>query len=805
MRSILYFLLFTILAAPLMAAPITYQGQLQQSGQLVDGTEVSLSFQLFATEAGDDSLGDAIPKVVTPQNGLFQVELDFGAGAFDGSPRFLEILVNGTPLGERQAVVATPQALIATTTVAGAIGTSQINATQVQRRVTENCQAGQYIQTVNEDGTVVCGSEPPGRHLGGNAGTDSAANFLGTTDNQALELRTANVRSLRIEPSAELFEDLPLTTNVIAGSRVNEVTPGVRGATISGGGAPAESRDLVGWAAPNRVTDHYGTVGGGFNNQAGDGAGSTSDSAFATVSGGIRNTASQYYSTIGGGVYNTASGGQSTVGGGYQNIASGNASTVGGGQDNRATGLWSTVPGGSGNRAAGVNSFAAGSSARADHDGTFVWNSDAQRQFVSTAENQFLINAIGGVGIGLTDPKAALQVRGTVIIGNSLNAAINSSNFVSGGGERSNDASGWDSFIGGGSNNSTNFHASFVGGGVSNHAINERSFVGGGDSNTASGINSFVGGGSNNTAVNVSSFIGGGRANRTNGALSFIGGGVRNRTEGDYSFVAGGQLNTAAANWSFAAGRQAQALHAGTFVWADSTNADVTSDRANQFKIRANGGAEFQTGVYGLVAFSDSAGTAGAALQGESVNPAGIGIYGRNNSTDATLVLNNGGTGRLIRAFNGGTILMNLENNGNLWIRGALTQNSDRDQKEDIQAVDAQMVLDRLSELQIDSWRYLNGDESVRHIGPMAQDFHAAFGFGVSETTISTIDAQGIAFAAIQALNQRLLASQAEVAVLKVQAGQMRELADRNADLEARLASLEALLLDDRQVAERLQ
>ena len=165
MRSILYFFLLTILAAPVVAAPITYQGQLQQQGQVVDGTPVTLEFRLFNVYSGGSALVDPIQQSVTPQNGLFQVELDFGAGAFDGSPRFLEILVNGTPLGERQAVMATPQALIATTTVAGAIGTTQINAAEVQRRVNGSCLLGQYIQTVNQDGTVVCGAAGPAADL----------------------------------------------------------------------------------------------------------------------------------------------------------------------------------------------------------------------------------------------------------------------------------------------------------------------------------------------------------------------------------------------------------------------------------------------------------------------------------------------------------------------------------------------------------------------------------------------------------------------------------------------------------------
>ena len=91
---------------------------------------------------------------------------------------------------------------------------------------------------------------------GGNA--FGATGALGTIDNNALEFRVNGSRVMRYEPNA-------ISPNVIGGSPLNNVTAGVRGATISGGGAPAGNTDpdFTG-DAPNRVTDAYGTVGGGF-------------------------------------------------------------------------------------------------------------------------------------------------------------------------------------------------------------------------------------------------------------------------------------------------------------------------------------------------------------------------------------------------------------------------------------------------------------------------------------------------------------------------------------------------------------
>jgi hypothetical protein len=183
------------------------------------------------------------------------------------------------------------------------------------------------------------------------------------------------------------------TPNLIGGNSSNSVPAGVVGATIGGGGS-----EIVN----NRVTDDYGTVGGGEQNHAGDNAGTTSDATWATVGGGSGNDASNYSATVAGGADNTASGFNSTVGGGGPNSASGSGSTVSGGTDNSASGQSATVPGGYMNTAQGAYSFAAGCGASALHDGSFVWSgksSDCLNPPLvsSTAVNQFIVRAAGGV------------------------------------------------------------------------------------------------------------------------------------------------------------------------------------------------------------------------------------------------------------------------------------------------------------------------------------------------------------------------------------------------------------------------
>lgn len=234
----------------------------------------------------------------------------------------------------------------------GGIGAVQINDTQVQRRVSGSCGAGQYIQSVAQDGTVTCGNDSAGWSLTGNAGTDPATNFIGTTGNQALSLRSNNQRVAQFSTITLGGPAGGFTANVLQGSPENIVATGVRGATISGGGNRTGDSEIgLSEENPNRVNDHYGAVGGGYANQAGDGAGTTSDRAFATVAGGKDNIASGLGSIIGGGSGNRASEYHATIAGGISNAGSGFNSAIGGGQLNKAAGTYGVIAGGATNEA----------------------------------------------------------------------------------------------------------------------------------------------------------------------------------------------------------------------------------------------------------------------------------------------------------------------------------------------------------------------------------------------------------------------------------------------------------------------
>jgi hypothetical protein len=115
---------------------------------------------------------------------------------------------------------------------------------------------------------------------------------------------------------------------------------------------------------------------------------------------------------------------------------------------------------------------------------------------------------------------------------------------------------------------------------------------------------------------------------------------------------------------------------------------------------------------------------------------------------------------------------------------GVWTNTSDANRKHLFENVAGEDVLTRLRSIPIRSWSYRSDAEDIRHLGPTAQDFRAAFGLGNDDVTIGTVDADGVSLAGVQALDRRTLAQQAEIEALRAE----------NADLRARLERIEALL-----------
>jgi len=206
-----------------------------------------------------------------------------------------------------------------------------------------------------------------------------------------------------------------------------------------------------------------------------------------------------------------------------------------------------------------------------------------------------------------------------------------------------------------------------------------------------------IGGGRANYVDNSGGTVAGGQSNRASGHAA-VGGGLGNRALGQYSVVPGGRNNLAFGDSSVAMGQSAQADYDGCFVFGDlSTFNVVQCNEQNRFVVRATHGIFMFTG----------------------------------GSTQATY------TGAV------------LPPGATAWIAG-----SDRAGKDNLRSVNARAVLRKVAAMPISTWNWKSQDASIRHMGPMAQDFHAAFGLGETPKGISTVDADGVALAAIQGLHQ---------------------------------------------------
>ena len=104
---------------------------------------------------------------------------------------------------------------------------------------------------------------------------------------------------------------------------------------------------------------------------------------------------------------------------------------------------------------------------------------------------------------------------------------------------------------------------------------------------------------------------------------------------------------------------------------------------------------------------------------------------------------------------------------GNITATGTISQTSDRNAKFNIVETDVSDILDRIARVPISFWTYKTDSLKARHMGPMAQDFYAAFGLGDSNRVISPLDAAGVALAAIQALNEKLAERDSKIEMLE--------------------------------------
>lgn len=267
----------------------TYQGRLNDGATPANGS-YDLTFALFDVPAGGSPLaGPLTNSPVVVSNGLLTVTLDFGAN-FQGADRWLDIGVrtNGggafTALIPRQQITATPYAITAGT-FTGALSPAQLSGVYSNALILNhpaNVFTGEFtgngaglsnLNAVQLSGAVPSGLLSNAWKISGNAGTTPGTHFLGTTDNQALELKVNNQRALRIENAWNPLDGY--SPNLVGGFSGNLISNGVLGAAIGGGGSSN---------FPNRVGGYFATVVGGEGNLA-SGSGSTVMGIGCTASG----------------------------------------------------------------------------------------------------------------------------------------------------------------------------------------------------------------------------------------------------------------------------------------------------------------------------------------------------------------------------------------------------------------------------------------------------------------------------------------------------------------------------------------
>lgn len=593
----------------------TYQGTLNDGGQPANG-RYALRLTLVDA-AGTRSLTQPVTlPSVEVKDGNFAVDVDFGLD------------LNNAPVLKLKTEVAQG-------------GSAFVSLGEPARFDPKAALAGICWDTV---GNVVAPGE-----------------FVGSTNNAALEIRSNNLRAARFSSAGA-----DNRVNVLMGSPANIITG--YGATIAGGGGSASTCGLQGTSSCANVTDEtFATIGGGAGNSivgirgtiAGGDSNSIGGGPAASIGGGLGNYASGRFSGVAGGLGNTATGSQSNIGGGESNSVNGTHSNIGGGQNNTAGGSWNVVAGGQSN--------------------------------------------------------GSMESHSTVA---------------------------------GGSNNRAHGSASVVSGGLFNHATGSRGVVAGGESGTASG------------------------------AYSFVAGGLFNCAGGEYSFAGGNNAEVRVGTQSGAVGEGCSGVasagtpsgDAGSFVWSGSQSTAFTTTGPNQFLVRASGGVAFNTNslpfpssddlVVGARS-ADGGGDADADITLLSRNGKRAQLFVSDTSGGLSIGLGSLALGSSRISVSGGAGGAATLSNGGTW-----TNASSRAFKEGFAAVDPIAVLERVIALPITTWTYRGSAEGL-HMGPMAEDFKASFGLAGDGRSIGTVDADGVALAAIQGLHQKLEQAQAENAALK--------------------------------------
>lgn len=522
----------------------------------------------------------------------------------------------------------------------------------------------------------------------------------------------------------------------------------------------------------------------------------------STIVGGNSQYISGENSFIGNGVDHYITGNSAGVVAGDSNTIRGDAGFIGGGENNEVDliGFSSGILAGENNIVERPNSSIVAGEANA-----IIGLGGSS--FIGAGKDNSLNGSSSFIGAGFLNSVSA--VEGAVVAGRYNTVGSAGAGIVSGWGNGIGQLSGY-SFIGAGyqdtiRGNSSGILAgmynvvfgdySSVVAGRSNSVTSDRSFIGAGTENDVTSDHSNILGGSDNVvSSNMSSILGGQNNEVTANYASIVGGannsvveeygailsGANNDVEGDFAVVLGGNYNTAVGDGSLAHGFRNTA---GTAA-SDSANIalglrNTTSARGasaigfeNEAHGRGSSAIGYQNEARGNYSFAagiesqaNASQTVAIGTRARAHHSGSVVICATNNTSAADTIgtANNAGivmlaergmflTNQFGQATWDQTKLLNTSTGAYLSNGGTWTNSSDSTRKSNIKHIDNADILQKIRLLNISEWEYKDDEGRARHIGPMAQDFYAAFGLGHDATSISTIDPAGVALSGIQAL-----------------------------------------------------
>jgi len=724
----------------------TYQGQLQNNGSPASGT-YALTFSLFTTNTSGVPVAEPVTNnAVVITNGMFTVTIDFGPGVFTGTTNWLQIGVatNGvesfTALTPRQELTPTPNAIYAES----ANGLSgKLSAAQLTSIGNTNGGSGNFFVGLSGNSTM------SGYYNTADGYQSFGINTIGYENTaygfQALDSNASGDNNTAVGYSAMLANN--------SGSQNTAVGENAMAGNQSGGGNSAFGALALG----NNQSGSFNTAIGNYALWFNHGSYNAGDGAFAL------------YNVTGTSSYNIGLGYQAgyNISTGSSNIDIGNlgvatdTNVIRIGTSQTQTFIAGVITG----NGAGLTNLTA-----TTFSGTL---SASQLTSIGNTNVGASLNFFVGPSGDSTTTGSYNTASGVYALQQNTSGSANTAN---GYGALQENTSGSD-------NTAIGFDALFANtNGYDNTANGYEALFSNqnGYENTADGYNALYGNTSGylNVAVGQDSM----KLNMVGYENVAVGHLALGNNTNDSELVAIGYhaLENDNAYGLGSTGYSGENTAVGfEALQADNLGADNTAVGYNALLNNTYGAYNTAYGVYALYSTTngdfDLAIGAGALMNMMTGNDdIGIGYNAGNYLTSGydDIYIGNQGSGANFSNTENGVIRIGDTQTatylaGTVFANGmALT--SDRNAKENFKPVDNQAVLAKVASLPVTEWNYKTDQAGVQHIGPMAQDFQAAFGLdGKDDKHISVVDEGGVALAAIQGLNQKLQEKDAKIGELE--------------------------------------